>query len=189
MAQVKKNAAKKTTGSPAVSKVKSGKKGVSQKRTLFINTFSGQVTLVFVSIASIVLLPTTMLLMVGMLPTFAAFLVGGRKGYGRAYCVAATNFVGCYLFILQLWSAGHTFNSSMLLISNPMNIIVMYCAASIGYFLDWVLSGMTVSVIQQRAKNRLSKIRDRQQALTDQWGPKVTGSIPLDEEGFPIVKE
>ena len=72
---------------------------------------------------------------------------------------------------------------------NPINIIIIYGIASLGYLLDYLLSGMVGSVLQQRAKGRLVKIRERQQDLIDQWGAKVTGNIPLDEDGFPVIRD
>lgn len=155
----------------------------------FANTLSAQMMMVLLAIGGIIFLPTTLLLMVGMLPAIVALLVSMKGDVSRGYCVAATNLVGCSIFVLQLWGVGHTFENSIKIIMNPINIIIIYGIASLGYLLDYLLSGMVGSVLQQRAKGRLLKIRDRQQELIDQWGAKVTGNIPLDEDGFPVIRD
>jgi hypothetical protein len=155
----------------------------------FANTLSAQMMMVLLAIGGIIFLPTTLLLMVGMLPAIVALLVSMKGDVSRGYCVAATNLVGCSIFVLQLWGMGHTFENSIKIIMNPINIIIIYGIASLGYLLDYLLSGMVGSVLQQRAKGRLLKIRDRQQELIDQWGAKVTGNIPLDEDGFPVIRD
>jgi hypothetical protein len=153
------------------------------------NAAVARMLLIFFVIAGLVFLPTTVLLLVGMLPTVAAFLASIKGNIARAYSVAATNFAGCFSYLIELWSSGHTFENSFQILINPISIIAMYSAAAFGYLLDWVLSGMVAAFIQQKGKSRLSAIKDRQKDMIEQWGHKVTGMMPLDEEGFPVKRD
>lgn len=144
-----------------------------------------QVLLLFVLLVAILFMPTTILLLFGMLPTVVAAVVD-RGGGTRALTVGAMNLAGCVPFLLELWTMGHSSENSMALITDPRTIIVMYSAAAIGYMIDWALSGIVATLMIHRATARLEKIRDRQDYLVERWGREVTGELPLDPEGFPL---
>ncbi len=144
-----------------------------------------QVLLLFVLLVAILFMPTTILLLFGMLPTVVAAVVD-RGGGTRALTVGSMNLAGCVPFLLELWTMGHSAENSMALITDPRTIIVMYSAAAIGYLIDWALSGIVATLMIHRATSRLEKIRDRQDYLVERWGREVTGELPLDPEGFPL---
>src|SRR5262245_494370 len=84
--------------------------------------------------------PTTSLLTLGMLPTVVAAVID-RTGKGtKAITVGAMNLAGCTLYLLQLWTTGHTKEIALTLISDPRNIITIYCAAGVGYMIDWMMA-------------------------------------------------
>ena len=121
-----------------------------------------------------------------MVPTFVALVASNRHTISRAYCVAAINYLGCLIFILQLWQKGHSFDNAMKLLSDPITLITIYATAAVGYILNWLFVGIHSSLMKQRAQARLVAIKQKQSDLIAQWGHKITGSIPLDEDGFPI---
>jgi hypothetical protein len=41
------------------------------------------------------------------------------------------------------------------------------------------------SILVQKTKIRLKEIQKDQKDLTERWGVEVTGTVPLDEFGFP----
>ncbi len=140
-------------------------------------------------IAMIVFLPTTIFLFFAMMPTLVASLVD-RSGKGtRALTVGAMNLAGSTPFLLELWTGGHTAENALTLISNPRTIIVIYCAAGIGYLIDWAMSGIVATVMIQRSASRLKEIKKRQADLVERWGQEVTGLLPLDAYGFPFEKD
>lgn len=140
-------------------------------------------------VAMIVFLPTTIFLFFAMMPTLVAGLVD-RSGKGtRALTVGAMNLAGCTPFLLELWTGGHTAENAMILISNPRTVIVIYCAAGIGYLIDWAMSGIVATVMIQRSASRLKEIKKRQAELVERWGREVTGLLPLDAYGFPFEKD
>lgn len=137
-------------------------------------------------IMAAVFLPTSALLVIGMMPTFVAFIVDRSRAKTKAITVGAMNLAGCMPFLIELWTGGNTIDVSLSIIADPVAIIVMYCAASIGYLIDWMVSGFVASILYQKGLARQNAIKERQDQLINRWGPEVTGQIPLDESGFPI---
>lgn len=159
-------------------KGKAGKKGRPKGWGL-------QIMMIFGLLAAILFMPTTILVVFGMLPTLVAALVD-RKGGARAITVGALNLCGCVPFLLELWTESHTAAFAVELITDPRTIIVMYAAAAIGYMIDWALSGIVATIMMRSATSRLEAIRQRQEELVARWGKEVTGELSLDAEGFPL---
>lgn len=149
---------------------------------------TARIFLILGLIMAAVFLPTTVLLAVGMLPTLVAALVDRSRRKTRAITVGAINLAGCTPFLLDMWTQGQSFEKAVSIIMDPTAIIVMYAAAAVGYMIDWAMSGIVASVLFQRGLARQQEIEKRQQELVVRWGQEVTGSIPLDEKGFPIEK-
>jgi len=148
----------------------------------------GQVLILFSLISAIIFMPTTIMLFLGMLPTLVAGLVD-RSGKGtKALTVGSMNLAGCTPFLLDLWTIDHSSENALRIISDPRTIIVIYCAAGVGYLIDWAMSGIVGTIMVQRSGYRMKEIKKRQAALVERWGPEVTGKIPLDAYGFPIEK-
>ena len=147
-----------------------------------------QIMMIFGLLAAVLFMPTTILLVVGMLPTVVAALID-RKGGARAITVGALNLCGCIPFLMDLWTKGHTTELAVSLIADPLTIIVMYAAAGIGYMIDWALSGIVATIMVQRSAARLDAIRKRQEELVTRWGREVSGELPLDAEGFPVDEQ
>ncbi len=147
-----------------------------------------QIMMIFGLLAAVLFMPTTILLVVGMLPTVVAALID-RKGGARAITVGALNLCGCIPFLMDLWTKGHTTELAVSLITDPLTIIVMYAAAGIGYMIDWALSGIVATILVQRSMSRMEAIRKRQAELVERWGKEVTGELPLDAEGFPVDEQ
>ncbi len=150
-------------------------------------SYKGQLFLIFGLVTAAVFLPSTVLLAIGMMPTLAAALVDRSRRKTKAVTVGAMNLAGCTPFLLELWYKGHSFEESAQIISQPTAIIVMYAAAAVGYLIDWALGGIVASVLYQRGNSRKKSIVQRQKDLVERWGREVTGELPLDEQGFPMV--
>lgn len=134
----------------------------------------------------VVFLPTTVLLMIGMLPSIVAALVDRSKKKTKAVTVGSLNLAGCMPFLLELWENGNSFEYAFDIMTNATAIIVMYSAAAVGYLMDWALSGIVASILYQRGEARKKAIKKRQKELQERWGKEVTGRFPLDEHGFAI---
>lgn len=131
-----------------------------------------------------ILMASTVLLAIGMLPSLVAFFVDRSKSKSQALTVAAMNLAGCSLFLLELWTNGHTMNVTLQILSNPVNIVVMYLAAGAGYLIDWTLSGVIGGLVYQNGKSRLKSIRKDQDELVKRWGNQVKGRTSSERSMF-----
>lgn len=146
----------------------------------------GQLLGVVGLIAAIVFMPTTIVLIMGMIPTIVAAVID-RSGKGtKALTVGSMNVAGCSPFLIDLWTKGHTPEMAVSIITDPRTIIVIYSAAGIGYLINWAVAGIVGTIMVERGKIRIKDIKKRQAALVERWGKEVTGDIPLDAYGFPL---
>lgn len=148
----------------------------------------GAISLVgfFVVMVAVLVLPTTILVMVGMLPTMAA-MIGSSAGKGsKVLTIGMMNLAGCFPFLLPLWTADHSVSHALSILMDIRSIIVMYCAAGIGYLIDWAMAGIVNTLMVQRATGRLEDVRKRQAKLVERWGNEVKGDVALDSSGFAV---
>jgi hypothetical protein len=162
-------------------KKKKKNKGGKRLSSLFLALFGLATAILFIS--------STIILIVGMLPTLAAALSDRVRGETRALTIGSINFAGCSYYLLQLWSKGHNIENSVAMITDPTTIIVIYCAAGIGWIIDWAMSGLVATIVQQRGVSRLKDIKKAKEDLIVRWGPEVTGELALDKHGFPVENE
>lgn len=148
--------------------------------------WKGQVILICAIVMAVVFLPTTILLVIGMLPTFVATLVDRSREKVMGMTVGAMNLAGCTPFVIELWSGEHTPEHALEIVSQPLPVTVMYAAAALGYLIEWSMTGIVAAVMSQKATARLKAIDDQQKKLVERWGREVTGEIPLDPYGFPL---
>lgn len=137
-------------------------------------------------ITALVFLPSTFLILIGMVPTPFAFLVDRSKRKNKVLAVGALNLSGCSPFLFELWTTDHSFEKSFEIVTDPYAIIVMWSAALVGYMVNWAMTGIVSATMVQRGQSRQKAIKKRQQELIERWGREVTGEIPLDPEGFPV---
>lgn len=137
---------------------------------------------------AVIFLPTTTLILFAMIPTIAAFTIDKTIGKSKTICVGFMNFAGAFPFLLDFWTkfAVQNMENALTLIADVENIIVIYLLAGGGYAIDIAVTGITASLIVQRANARVKNIKAKQKALVKHWGDKVTGKYVLDEHGFPV---
>lgn len=141
---------------------------------------------IFILVMAVVFMPTTIILFFGMLPTVVAAVIDRTKTGSRALTVGSMNLAGCTPFLFDLWMTGHDTAHALEIISDPLTIIVIYCASAVGYVIDWSMAGLVAALLVQRSRARLQDIDRHQARLIERWGPEVVGDIPLDEYGFPL---
>jgi hypothetical protein len=137
-------------------------------------------------VVAAVLMPTTLMLLVGLLSTLTAFIFTTQKSKLQCMTIGAMNLAGCFPFLLELWTGENSLPQSVGLIFEPSTIAWIYAAAAAGYALDWAITTLVSKMMQQRGVGRRAAIEKRQKDLIARWGKEVSGELPLDEKGFPI---
>lgn len=147
--------------------------------------WKGQVLMIFSLMACVLFSAMSIILVIGMIPTIVAAVVDRTEGRMRMFTVGAINIAGCAPFMIEVFKKGNNVETAVSYIMQPRTIVVMYFAAGMGYLIDWAMTGIVSSIMVKKAQGRLKDIQGAQQELIQRWGPEVTGTIPLDEYGFP----
>ena len=158
-----------------------GKSKNAAKNALFIS---------LMVIAGVAFIPTTIVLAVGMLPTIVAFIVDRTRKKYKVYTVGMMNLTGCLPFIFDMWSRErHHIDAALEYIGDANTVTMIYFAAFLGYLIDWGMTGIVSTYLSHKSRTRIADIERIQNRLIEKWGQEVTGELPLDERGFPIVTE
>ena len=122
------------------------------------------------------LLPSVMFLVVGMIPTLVVAAIDRRAERFRTLCVGALNLLGVLPFTVQLVADGHTFEMAFELVNNVWIWLAILSSVAVGWAIFAVVPGVVALIYVQHLQRRVARLRHRQNRLTDQWGPEVTGA-------------
>lgn len=163
----KKPAAKvtKTVGQPQ--KVKGKRK-----------TLSVIITWVIAPLVGILAFPTVMLSIGGMLPTLVAYIIDRTGKKHATYTVGYMNGVGCMAVALKMWLGDHSIDKALELMGDPMNWLIMYGAASVGWVIYFVMPPIVGTYLSISQEVKLKQLHDRQQELINEWGTDVKKDAP-----------
>ncbi len=152
--------------------------------------FRQRFLLMIIVLVAAAFLPVTLVIIVGMIPSVVAFMADPTRQKTRAFTVALLNFVTCFPFLLDIALAqpGPTMDMAVYIITDPLKIVIMFAGAAGGYFLDWTMAGISNVIMTGRARSRLDAIDKRQEELVRRWGSEVTGKVPVDADGFPLIE-
>lgn len=148
--------------------------------------FKGFILLLCVVVSAILFLPTAFIFAVGMLPTFAAYLIDRDPAKNKTFTIGAMNIAGCFPYLMGLWTESHTMDKAMNYIAEPKTIIVIYIAAALGYVINWLITMGVASLIIQKSRMRIKRIEEEKEGLQKRWGKEVNGQYTLDEHGFAL---
>lgn len=152
--------------------------------------FREQFTIAFLIAMGMIFKSTAVMLLIGMIPTLVAIIVDKSKEKLKPLTVGAMNLAGCFPFVLELWVSGdNDISSAMSKVLEPRTFVTIYLAASIGYLIDWAMTGIVAQIMYQKGQARLKEIDELMDSLVERWGPEVRGEMQLDEYGFPVDKE
>ena len=127
-------------------------------------------------------LPTVLVLVVGMAPTIVAFFTDRRREKYAAFCVGFMNLLGVLPVALGMWTRDHSMDSAMRNVTNIFNWFMMYGAAAIGYGLYSVTPAIVAFVLRVQIERRITKMQGYQQDLIDEWGEGVTEGTKSDHD-------
>ena len=146
------------------------------------------ITTILIAVVAVAVMPTTLLLFVGMMPSIAAYFIDKTKQQLKAMTVGCLNFSACFYYWLELVSSDHSLVTAWEIIS-PTSISIMYAGAIAGYIVEWGVSMAVAVVMVQSGKSKLSSIRKQKEEMVERWGVEVTGVYRLDVNGFLLPKK
>ncbi|MGH7124016.1 MAG: hypothetical protein ACREFI_06555, partial [Stellaceae bacterium] len=96
---------------------------------------SATVVIALVTILAVTALPLCILLMSGLVPTMVAAVVDRYRARYLTRAVGFMNLAGLTPLVVQLWTNGLTMDAVAAALSRPINWLMMYGAAGIGWVL------------------------------------------------------
>jgi hypothetical protein len=139
--------------------------------------------------AALIVLPTTMLLGIGMIPTIVAYMVDRDPDKSAPITVGGLNFCGCMPFAIELWKHSHDLMSALKIFSDPVAWLVMYGAAAVGWALYYGIPPAVANAEIMRAEKRVEALKQTKVALVQEWGPDVAGDVFDDASSLEDLEQ
>ncbi len=123
--------------------------------------------------AAIFVAPTTLLVGIGMIPTFVAFVVDRDPEKPAPITVGGLNLCGVLPYVLDLWSGQNTLQQAIRLLGDPTTWLVMFGAAAVGWACYHGIPGLVAGFEIARAEARIATLQKRKRRLAEDWGADV----------------
>lgn len=133
------------------------------------------------------------LLIVGMAPTFVAWLTDRSAQKARARTIGYLNFAGCVPWAVEYWIGGGDLDRVFDMVGDPYVLLVMYASAGVGWLLYMAVRPVVASYMAVTAEIKMAQLKKRQETLVEQWGADVSEqalasgliAAPHEAEGSP----
>lgn len=135
--------------------------------------WKAKVLLFATMVAAFVFLPTTIVILIGMLPTLVTLITDRNPSKSATVTVGSMNAAGVVPALLRLWQQNHSIPGALAVISDYTTVIVMYSAALIGIVIYNNVTPLVSLAVYRRARLRLREIEKRQKLLKEIWGEDV----------------
>lgn len=130
---------------------------------------------------AIIIMPTSMLVIAGMVPTFVAGIIDRDPEKSAALTVGAMNLCGVAPYIVELWQRGHTIAISLQMLATPSTWVVMFGAAAFGWLLYFFIPQIVTGIITVRAQSKIRDLEERRSLLVAEWGTDIMARPTLDQ--------
>lgn len=118
-------------------------------------------------------LPAFLASLVGLLPTMATLVADRTPGYRASRCVGVTNIAGVLPIVAMSFNGDTSMDAAITLLVDPINWLVMYVGAGMGWVLLWIGPVIAEVFVTQKAASEVRSLRENQRKLIAEWGRKV----------------
>ena len=130
-------------------------------------------TVIFLLPVVAVLLPSCIVLAVGMLPSIVAYAVDRTGGKYLTITVALLNFCGALPGLSRLWQMGHAYGEAARVAADPLHWLTSYGAASLGWIIYLAIPPLLSAYYSGVTARRIEGLKRAQGALLESWGPEI----------------
>lgn len=124
-------------------------------------------------------LPTVMLVGIGMLPTFVAWICDRTEEKFATFCVGGLNFSGVFPYLMDLWTRHHSVGAASATLTNVFSLAVMFGSAALGWMLFAAVPPVIATFLNVLSDHRLTILRTQQRKLVEEWGEEVRGEVEM----------
>lgn len=151
------------------------KKGKQSKQPKKKGTLSYKILGFLLLVLALLLLPTSMLLVAGMMPSLVAYFTDPDRRKTSAISVGTVNLCGVLPFELTLWQGANSAEQAGQILRHLETWIIMYGAAAVGSVIYYAVPPVIGGFIALQSAARVSELERRQTALREAWGDEVAG--------------
>jgi hypothetical protein len=128
-------------------------------------------------------LPTVMVIVFALLPTFVAFIVDRTPEKNAVFCVGSLNMCGVLPYLIDLWTGHNSMDAAILILTDVFSLVVIYGASAFGWMIFQSLPPIVATFITILAQSRISSLRSAQRKFIEEWGSDV--AIPQEVFDMP----
>lgn len=152
-------------------KAASGKKGGKATNWTALWLFVLIVGLIWIS------LPTVLMIVVGMPPTFVAWIIDRSHQKSATYCVAGMNFCGLFPYMMDLWTGMHSLKAASTIVTDVFALLVIYGAAAFGWVIYITIPPVVSTFLTVMSQRRVAQLRALQRQIIEEWGESVARAV------------
>lgn len=127
-------------------------------------------------------MPTMLIIMAAMIPTFVAWLTDTEAGKYSAFCVGAFNICGTIPFLVELWTGKHSLMQAGVILRDPNTWLVMYGAAAVGWLFYFIAPVFAVVYITVRDDRQTQLVKAELANLEKEWGAEIKPAPEKEEQ-------
>lgn len=116
-------------------------------------------------------LPFTMVLSIGLLPSFTILLTDPRNT-SKLIIVGCFNLAGVFVYLMHIFG-NYSLENAFLVMSDVFNLIIMLSSAALGLIIYRELPNLFIFLSKNSNQHRLKNIDERLEKLTEEWGNEI----------------
>jgi hypothetical protein len=136
-------------------------------------TFRPKLALILLIPLALVFLPTTAVVVTGMIPTLVALVVDSSSKRYLTTTVGGLNLIGCFYFLHLLWSMPQGVSGVMVTLGSSYGWLCALSGAGCGWLLFLGMPTVVRSVAATQARLRLFRLNREMERMVEDWGPDV----------------
>ena len=137
--------------------------------------------MILLGVAATFMLPTVVLVLAALFPTYVAFATDDHPQKAGAVSVFAMNTAGVTPFVIDLWHKGQTMPNAVAIMTDSKSWLVILGAAAVGQLIVYTIPHAIATVTLAQAESRIKTLRKNLDLLKDSWGPGVATTKPVDQ--------
>lgn len=134
--------------------------------------------LVFVAGGALALLPTTIVTIVGLVPSFVALTVDVTPNRYLFRTVAGFNTAALMPFLMQLWRGNNDVLSALTTVMDLYFWFMVYVMAGLGWVMFLGMPSVVASFRTFSAEHHITRLKAEQEELIEEWQDALTGVDP-----------
>ena len=121
-------------------------------------------------------LPTVLVLITGMVPSFIAYATDRRREKYKTLSVGCMNLLGVLPLLTMLWTKDHSFDMAFSLFVDPFNWLIVLGSAATGWTIFLIAPSVVAMFLSARIEISVDRLKRRQNKLIEEWGDGVSGN-------------